>query len=769
MDRKSFLKLSALGGFAATAIPDLYLSSWDGLGGGEAHSREDTLARLLDETPVTATIRTERGGPRLFINGVEEPPFLALSTALLPTIDGFRQAGIRLFNTILGLQWAWTGPRRYEWDKLEDYLLKLLALHPDALFFPRVHLNTPTWWKESHPEEMIQYGTRYPEEFYDVTRKELVRGEGGFYFGSSREVWEASFASEAWREDTEAALRSFIAYMSESPLRSRIIGYFLAHGRTAEWNYFGSNYFPDYSAPMQSRCGPVPPVRDRINADYGLLRDPVKEREVIDFYACLHDTVTDDIVRFAALVKEATDRQLLCGTFYGYLTESVRIQDAGYLDPMKVLDCPDLDVITCPYAYQSTNVEGEERWKSDMIDGAGNILGRARGVGGDGAFRAMVASIRRRGKLFISEVDPSTYLDATDSWRSIGGSGSKSVAGTMQIIQRDLGKFFAEGVGGWLYDFGPLHDVQTGWYGDEPIISEIHRFYDLMQRRNSFDISPVAEVAVLCHARSFLATRHWMAEKPWDGYGIRYSDLFNHWFLNAQSRTVYRLGAPVDWLHLEDLTEIDLSRYRFLIVPNAFFLEPEAVQAMRAKLHDSGVTVVWYYAAGYLSSSGISLDQMSDLTGFTFEVVDVPGKLMIDTRIDDPIVETSFGVKGKNEYYPRFIVKDEEAEALGVWQDGKTNVALATKEQDGWTSVYCGAAPLPVNLLRYLARSAGARLWSSEPDIIAASQDAVTLVATTPGTRTFIPHKALKLDGSSEPLREHTIDCAYGDVSVFTL
>lgn len=714
-------------------------------------------------------MRTERGGPRLFVNGVEEPPFFALSTALLPTIENFRRAGIRLFNTIVGLRWAWTGPGQYEWEKLEEYLLKLTVLHPEALFFPRVHLNTPTWWKESHPEEMIRYGTRFPEEFYDVTRKELVRGEGGFYFGSSREVWEASFASGAWLEDTEAALRSFIRYMSESPLRSRIIGYFPVYGRTAEWNYFGSNYFPDYSNPMQSRCGPVPPVRDRINADYGLLRDPVREREVIDFYACLHDTVTDDIVRFAALVKETTSRRLLCGTFYGYLTESVRIQDAGYLDPMKVLDCPDLDLITCPYAYQSTNVEGEERWKSDMIDGAGNELGRARGVGGDGAFRAMVASIRRRGKLFVSEVDPSTYLDATDSWRSIGGSGSKSVEGTLRIMRRDLGKFFAEGVGGWLYDFGPLHGVETGWYGDDPIISEIHRFHDLMRRRTAFDIAPVAEAAVLCHAKSFLATRHWMAEKPWEDYGIRYSDLFNHWFLNAQSRTVYRLGAPVDWLHLEDLAEIDLARYRFLLIPNAFYLEPDMAAAIRKKLRDSGVTAVWFYAAGFSSSSGFSLDEMTRLTGFTFGIDDVPGKLMIETRIDEPTVEDAFGVKGTREYYPRFYVKDADAVKLGVWQDGRSDTALASRNVDGWTSVYCGTAPIPVGLLRYLAERAGVRLWSSEPDIIAASEDAVTLVATTPGTRTFVPHKALALDGSKERLNKHVIACDYGDVTVFTV
>ncbi|MGD8415016.1 MAG: hypothetical protein PVF33_12335, partial [Candidatus Latescibacterota bacterium] len=634
--------------------------------------------------------------------------------------------------------------------------MELLSRHSDAFLFPWLTLNTPSWWKDAHPDELIKYGIDGPDDRYDIVRKQnLVKTEGGHYMGSGRELWEASLASKRWLDDTDDMLRAFIRHIESSPLCSRVIGYFLGTGRTGEWNYFGSNLFPDYSAPMQRACGQVPSVRRRMNASYGLLRDPASESDVMDFYACLHDTVTDDIVRLAHSVKAETKRRVICGTFYGYLTESVRIQDAGFLAPLKVFDCPDIDLIACPYAYQNTNITGEERWESDMEDGAGNRLGRARGVGGDAAFRAMVASVRKRGKLFVMEADPSTYLDVTDSWRSIGGSGSKSVEGTLRIMRRDLGKFWADGCGGWLYDFGPYHGVESGWYGDQPIIDEISRFSKLMEDRTGQKIGSVAEVAVMGDTRSFFATRHWMREKPWTGYGIRFSDVFNHWFLNAQSRTINRIGTPVDWFLREDFLSLEKGRHKLLIVPNTFLLEKAEIKEIRHFLSGSGMTVVWMYAPGFLTWSGINPEGMESLTGFRFKTLDVPGKLMISTESAesdfDPVRESGFGLKSPLEYYPRFEVTNDDIEILGRWTDAGQGAAFARRQMDGWTSVYCGTAPLPVNWLRTLCLNAGVSIWSSEADIISASQDAVMLVATESGQRTLqLPKPMSDIDTGRE-------------------
>ena len=61
-------------------------------------------AQLRDEPPAEASVSIDRGGPRLFLNGELTPPFLALSTALYPTIGNFRPAGIKMFNPIIGMR-----------------------------------------------------------------------------------------------------------------------------------------------------------------------------------------------------------------------------------------------------------------------------------------------------------------------------------------------------------------------------------------------------------------------------------------------------------------------------------------------------------------------------------------------------------------------------------------------------------------------------------------------------------------------------------------
>ena len=114
------------------------------------------------------------------------------------------------------------------------------------------------------------------------------------------------------------------------------------------------------------------------------MRDPEKDRDIIDFYYKYHKNTADTVASFAKVIKEETERRVICGTFFCYVLENVMIQEAGHLVPESVLRSPDIDYIATPYTYQRSNVPGNQRWDSDVIDDAGNWLGRARGVGGDG-------------------------------------------------------------------------------------------------------------------------------------------------------------------------------------------------------------------------------------------------------------------------------------------------------------------------------------------------------------------------------------------------
>ena len=727
------------------------------------------IEKLKGESPARAEVRVEQGGPRLYLNREEIYPFLALSRKMIPTTPVFREMGINLLRPVLGMQSGWVGPGEYDWSKLDAFLGHLLELNPDAHLLPWLHLATPDWWKKAHPEAMIEYGRSYPDRRYNFEKRV---SEGGHRWSSGSEVWEASFASEKWRRDTAEMLRAYVRHIEDSPLRSRVFGYHFSTGFTGEWHYYGPTFFPDYSTPMKERCGSIPSPDDRLSTTAGLLRDPAKEREVINYYRCQHEATADAVLDMAQAIKEASSRRVIVGTFFHYLLEVVRIQEIGHLAPMEVLQSPNIDFIGSPYTYQGTNMDDKEDWESGVVDGAGNWLGRARGVAGDGGPRVPTESLRRHGTLYVSEIDPSTYL--AEEPLGVGGAGSTTKDGTLKILQRDFGQVFASGVGGWLYDFGTgeAHSdaygeddaAEQGWFADRPIIDEIRRFAELGEQRPRLHTGSVAQMAALYDAKSFFATQHWKAAQPWKNYAIGYCDFFNHWFLNAQARSLHRVGTPVDLLYRFDLTAEDLDQYRLLFVSNAFYMTEEEVNELRNLLRGSGVTVIWVYAPGFITPNQLDLTQMERVTGFQHQRVEEAGPMMIRTLIEGAI-PSQFGVG--EEHRPRFAVTDPEAEVLGVWAD-RDEVALACREIEGWTSVYAGTAPLPVVLLRRLAREAEVSLWSSKPDVIYGTEDAATVVATEDGQRTLDFHKPMMSTETSTERQIHRATMEFGEVRLFT-
>lgn len=726
------------------------------------------LDRLKSEPVCRCEVRMERGGARLFLNGKEEYPLLAVSSSLLHTAQVYRKAGIRFLHPLIGLEDGWRGPGQYDWNRFDKYFAKLLELVPDAFVLPRLHPYAPEWWKQAHPDELVKCGLPIDAGQYKAAAQII---EGGFNWTSLLDPYAASFASEIYKKETIEMLRNFLRHMEASPLRSRMMGYQISGMHTGEWHYIGCRWMPDYSAPMERVAGPIPSVERRINKGGPLMRDPEKDRDIIEFYRKYHKNTADTVASFAKVIKEETGRRVVCGTFFCYVLENVMIQEAGHLVPEPVLTSPDLDYIATPYTYQRSNVPGYQRWDSDVIDDAGNWLGRARGVGGDGAYRVLSETIRRNNKMFISEMDPSTYLEPYR--RSEGGSGSDAVEGTIKILQRDLGQVFATGHAGWLFDFGhysPPFKANKCWFDDPPMIRVIKSFSDLGNaQRPKLDISPVSEIAAVYEPKSWLATQHWWDEEPWANFGIVISDFFGHWMVNSQARTIHRVGAPTDFVYRFDLKPEDRKRFKLFLMVNTFFLTSDEVKQLQDLFKGSGATVVWFYAPAYIGSDHFEPKRMEDLTGFSFKRVDEPGPMMIRCLIDDSGTKffRDFGVK--KPHHPRFVVMQGEDKALrvhGRWIDNN-EIAFASKEYNGFTSYYVGAGPLPVEVVRWIATKAGVKMWSSKPDNVRASKGAAMVVASDNGERIIrFPQPMAPAEGGSAK-KEHRLNMEFGEVRIF--
>ncbi len=722
---------------------------------------------------MVAEIRTERGAPRLFINGEETYPLLAWSWSLLQATPLFKQAGIKILQPILGLNSIWLESGEYKWAKFDEFFDQLIALHPRAFFLPRVQLDVPDWWKKSHPDEMIvpaiPIGTSGNERYH----KSELNPEGGWHWGIH--LNEPSLASEVWKDDMDNIFQAFLRHIEDSPLRSRIVGYQVASGIYGEWHYFMAEFLPDLSEPMWKKLGYVPDAEARLASTYGLFRDPEKERDVIEFYRQFHEEVcADTILDFARIIKEETKGRAICGTFYGYQLENVWIQEGGHLAPDKILNSPDIDFLASPYTYQSNNNEKSDAAPHDIFDDAGNWLGRSRGLAGDGGYRVLLESVKRHSKLYFAEVDPSTYIQAiskpkkgvpkenyNDIFSVIGGIGYDSIEGTKKIIQRDLGQMFVMGNGGWLFDFGTLLNIRRSWYDDQPIIDEVKRFAKLGERRKDLDMSSVAEIAAVYDAKSLFVTKHWKAEEPYSK-GADCMDYFSQWFCDSQARAFHRIGAPVDFLYRFDLTPEDAARYRLFFMVNLFYLTEKEVHYLREIFKNSDATIVWFYAPGFVNPEKLDLEQMKRLTGFNFKIIEEPAQMMIRCQFND--VKLTFGTK--KERFPRFSVVDDKAEPLGFWTD-RDEVAFAWKEMDGWNSVYVGTAPLPLEILRSLAQKSGAKLWSTKPDIVRATEDTAMIVATETGGRMFHLAKQMKDVENGKMAKEHHLKLEMGEVRIF--
>lgn len=719
------------------------------------------IEKLRNKAAVQASVRIERGGPRLFINGKETYPLFAWSWELLDYTPQFRQAGIKIIYPILHISDGWLGPKQYNWEQFDRFFNQLLNLHPDAYFLPRLLLYAPEWWKDLHEEDLVDSFLPFNNNMM-ITTDSLLIGEGGqrWWRNDPRSV---SFASPLWKNQMTDMLKQFVDHYQQSPLKSRIIGYHYGSGTTGgEWHYFHAWFIPDKSGVMRNTLDYIPDLQTRIHTDYGLFRDPAKQPRVINYYKKMHHLTADLIVHFAKVIKAATQNRLLCGVFYNYLLENVFIQEGGHLAPQPVLTSPHIDFIASPYTYQSSNRKNAAKGETDVYDQAGNWLGRGRGLAGDGGYRLLIDSIKRHGKIPCVELDPATFVD---KGRDINyaGSGSNTIEGSLRLLQRDLGQMFVTGSGGWLCDIGAVKG--EGWYAPPLIVEEIKKWTELGKKRKALDMAGVADIAAVYDAKSFFVTKHWYAEKPWEK-GAGYQDFFEYWFLNSQARSFHRMGAPMDFYYRFDLKPADVKTYKLFFMVNLFYLNASERNALLDLLTDSHVTVVWYYAPGFVASDRFDLKAMQQLTGFEFTIQQEPGPMLIQCRLpQSPPIALQFGTQVRKRF-PRFYVTDKTAEILGNWVDIK-KPAFVRKQYRGFTSVYVGSAPLPVPVLRWLAREAGASLWSTKGDIVRATEDAVMLVATSDGERRLDLHKPMREPRSQSIGQNLDLDMELGDVKVF--
>jgi len=696
--------------------------------------------------PVVAEVKPHNGAPTLFIDG--KPDSAMVYMTYQPNSKYYRQFGdhgVHIYSfpsTCSRHTWqgfarqAWLAPGdNFDFSQLDEQILKILEADPEGYILPRVYVNSPDWWDELHPDQLVLYddGDPEPKVFHETGNKPCP-----------------SWASEIWRKDTAYALRKYIQHVEASPYADRVLGYHVASGTTEEWMYWGANEgkYCDYSKPTLDAfrewlrrsykadaalaeawgqpgvtldSAEIPRYEKRIATEHGAFRDPVTARDVIDFQLFLSDVTAETINALARVVKDETKGDRLFGTFYGYVLQlfGQRQQNAGHLAPRTVWQCPDVDFLTSPTSYAF------------------------RGLGdGYSHFMSLTDSIKLNGKMWLDENDIRTWLTGgeTGAWGK-----TDTYEETLAMQQREFANVIGNACGKWWFDMG------GGWYDDERILEDIGQMKAVADQTVDWNREPVDEIAFVVDPQSLAY--------------LNCDNGVSSLFMLDQLPQLGRCGAPFGYYTLDDLA--DLPPRKLYIMANVWAPTDEQRALIEKRVKRPGVTVLWLYAPGIVRGGELDASAMEDLTGINLEFSEEPAPLKVDL--------TDGGSYGTDRpFAPVVWADDVDAEVLGTLA-GSERPGLVAKEMDGWTSVFSAAPIVPAAVLRSIAADAGAHIYVDSDDTVYANRSLLSLTVNEGGPREVrLPRPATVIDLFTEDVvveqgTSFTVDMAEKSTALWRL
>jgi hypothetical protein len=422
------------------------------------------------------------------------------------------------------------------------------------------------------------------------------------------------------------------------------------------------------------------------------LHDPATQKALIDFAEFQQDAMADLVCELAHATREASRGRKLVVFFYGYLFEfaPTRLGPAtsGHYALRRVLDCPDIDVLSAPNSYFD------------------------RGIGGSAPMMTATESVALAGKMWLCEDDTRTHLANSADVAMYGGA--KNLAETQKILRRNVAQEATRNFATWWMDLGAI-----GWF-NEP------RLWDEMQRLEPLDrvfldkrIPYRPQVAAVIDERSILeaSASIWTVTET----GI-----------SAARQPLGRLGAPYGQYLLDDVVR-GRVRAKLYVFLNAWQLSAAERKALRKNTRNA--CNLWCYAPGFHDGDKTSPEAMQELTGFRLVPVSSVKALATPTNLGKQLgLQTPLGVD--KAISPLFAGVDANpTETLATYSDGSPAVALR-KTSGGW-SMFVGVPGLTSDLLRIAARKGGVHLYTQTDCNVYANGPIIALHAAQDGAITL--------------------------------
>lgn len=633
---------------------------------------------------------------------------------------------------------VWTGPGQYNFEVADREIERALRAAPDAYLIISLSLIPYPGWGETHPDDVIcnEKGEKGVGSYvHNIAYRNTLKDK-------AVEFWCPSLYSEVYKKETMDAIKAWMDHIKKTPYYKTIIGFNLIGGDDGQWGGWersGNNNAGDYSpagvkafrawlkrkyltaenfqAAWSNKSltfdnATVPPISQRFKGD-SIFYDPLKERPAIDYFQFSCDEKCRTITWFAEQIKKEFGKQAIVGSYY---------EDGIY--------------------GRRNNLWFErERRNSPYMDffGAPLDYGPYRQAGWAGGVSAIFSSLKLHNKLFYTELDLRTNVS-----RRMSDYYDNNVIGLLKteedfnaVNRRETGLALSLGMSQWYY-------CMAGGSFYSPFamagIKESVKIYDWAVKNGKTQFHPDVAVFVDEECAGYVSSR-----------------FFNQVIFPSTSTTrsaLFLSGVPFDLYETGDLNNPELPQYKVYVFLNSYYIDAAGRNFINAKLKNSGKTLVWMHAAGYINEKRISPENISSLTGIKIKTAGraKAEKLkVLGLRSPEPHFQALLPVQGgqyEDINSEKFIVEDPEAVILGKYEAGGEN-AVALKKFPEWSSVYI-ATPggLGADLFSAIADYAGAYRILDKPGNMAVTNGSVlTLHGAAGGMNTVVlPFKCDVID-----------------------
>lgn len=499
---------------------------------------------------------------------------------------------------------GWVGIDKYDYTEFDYTLKELLEGHPERYFIPRISMNPPEEWMRAHPEELCVYwnGPTDPEEIAAMVgtpQQDMMGCDDDSKPYPDHKIAQQSFSSLIWKEDASKALAALIEHVENGPYGKQVLGYMPTFGNCGECSWWGAwrnqgdprkgdfgihhkQLFFDWAVekygslealrkawnmPDLTRENiPMPTPPERWSENGKDLKDVllVRDQRQLDCNRFHTERTFEALETFGKVIKEKTGKP--AGGFYLYFQD----ETAGYTGHLAIdeaLASPYLDFYASPAAYHY------------------------RRAGDPGSSQGPAQSVSRK-KLWIEENDMRSFMSSDWMRRPANAKETKTV------FWREMYRALTFQYGFWWMDLGGLND---DWFSPDNVMMDLLPVLSAFYRRwSNVPRNPQAEVLFVDDEQSNM--------------NITYLSGPHRSLRMRLERELRLCGTPVDRFRVDDMLDMDLSRYKFIVFCHGFVMPKEKWEKIRARIRPDA-HVLWNYAAGLLDPV-FNPENQKQVTGF---------------------------------------------------------------------------------------------------------------------------------------------------------